>query len=169
MEKGADVSIKTKQRDCVLHLFLWYSEFSDDFINTVIEKSPVEFLSMRSTLGLTPIMMEAQGGRISCLKHLLNCGKGAINVDDIDNLGRTALGHAAMYDVVESIDVLIQFGADKEYFPVEDLKRKYTKKGRSFGFEVKSPLMLASTRGKVKCVEQLIKLGDNVQSDISVW
>lgn len=168
LDKEADVNLKTEKGDSILHYILEHSNFNEDLINTVIEKSQDEFLSSKNSKHLTPLMIASQKGKVSCLKSLLIRCKDLVH--DFDNEGKTALTHAAIEGKVASLEALIQSGSDVNFIPTEpeqpissDFEGKSRlKRARTNYLVKKTPLMFASQNGHLNVVVKLIEHGANI-------
>ena len=99
----------------------------------------------RDCVDRTPLMVALEFRRTSLVRTLLSLGA---NPNGKSNDGKTCLSHAIDADDAESLDLLLEAGADIEQI------------GSSF----LTPLALAAVRGNVKMIEHLLRRGANIEA-----
>ncbi|WBA83425.1 ankyrin repeat domain-containing protein [Endozoicomonas sp. GU-1] len=126
--------IKGDER-CVSLLF----QLSDSGINTTNTNDNTAWVHLRNIFGVTLAMLAAKYGNIYCLKAILE--KKIIDVDEVENNGKTALMLAAAFGQTECLELLLaQEGIDVN-------KQKNN---------LKTALIMAAKRGRTKCLKILL-------------
>lgn len=116
----AGAQIRSNERDFIpedspVHSALYGSnpQLALDLLNheSITPEDRKDLLESRNTLGLTPLHIAVESGETEIARELIELGSA---VDAVDRFGRTSLHIAARYGRADTLDMLLDKGADSK-------------------------------------------------------